>query len=305
MKPPIDSYGIPLKTHIQNSIFQNPQTHPVRNRLFACTVRRVLAFAGILFSLGLNAQTPEPVAIDASVVADSTLGGAHRELLETVLRQQWRSAKSDPGLNQRQRIFDAQKLAEYRADSDYQYDRLSPPETMSWWQRLKSWLRELLGSTLFRKGSGSFWETFAWIVAGILIVYAILKFVGADPRSLFARKPQSGNLSLDEEEANIHAISFDDMIAEAIAKQQYKRAVRLFYLKSLKQLSDREWIDWRPYKTNYEYVRELKKNELDTDFKQVTYLFENVWYGDFQLNQASFQETERQFKDFERRINTF
>ncbi len=291
-----------MKTHIQNSIFQNTQTHPVRNRLFAGSVRRVLAFAGILFCLRLNAQTPEPVAADTSVVADSAV---QRELLKKVSRQQWRSAKSDPGLNQRQRVFDAQKLAGYRADSDYQYDRLSPPETLSWWQRLKNWLRELLGQTLFRQGSGDFWKTSAWIAAGILIAYAILKFIGADPRSLFARKPKSDNLSLDEAEANIHAISFDDMIAEATAKQQYKRAVRLFYLKSLKQLSDREWIDWRPYKTNYEYVRELKKNELDSDFKQVTYLFENVWYGDFQLNQNTFRETERQFKDFEQRINAF
>ncbi len=264
----------------------------------------------VLLPFGVQAQDSDvEEAADSTVVAD-TLAVSEDETdagtFEKHTRQQWMPVAAEPKLQDaKTRKFDQNKLNEYANTSDYQYDIQQPSDRLSWWERFKAWLIEKLMS-MFNSvpGGRDTRNTLFLVIAGALLIYAIIKFLGADPRSLFGRKPKSDELSLEEVETNIHSISFEEMIADAISKQQYKRAVRLFYLKSLKQMSDREWIEWQPYKTNYEYVRELKKSELTTDFRQVTYLFEYIWYGDFQLDQTSFKETENQFTNFEQKMKT-
>jgi|GEM_PF-5423536 len=266
----------------------------------------VLVISYILFLPVAQAQAAE-VSTD-SVRVDTAVGEQEPETdsgkMSRHVRQQWRPVQAEPQLQHaRQRRFDREKLNEYANNSDYQYDLNQPSDRLSWWQRFKMWLYDKLAQ-MFESvpGGQNTRNRILLIIAGALLVYAILKFIGADPRSLFSRKAKANQVSLEEAEADIHTISFDDMIADAISKQQYKRAVRLFYLKSLKLLSDREWIDWQPYKTNYEYVRELKQNELSADFRQATYVFEYIWYGDFQLDQAAFAEIEKRFRDFEQEL---
>ena len=101
---------------------------------------------------------------------------------------------------------------------------------------------------------------------------------------------------------NIHELNFDQLIAEAIEKRYFRRAVRLFYLKSLKSMTDKNLIDWRPYKTNYDYQLELNKTPLEEPFSELTYLFNHVWYGNFELNEELFGDAKRQFLEFERLI---
>lgn len=248
--------------------------------------------------------------VDSAVTAIDSLAGdeeaelSQEDLLKSHEKQKWRSVTTVPTLSQaRPRTFNPDKLNDYANDSDYQYDLKQPDDRLSWWERFKEWLREIFRQMFDSvPGGEDTRDIILYIIAGALLVFAILKFIGADPRGLFGRKAASAELPVEEVEADIHSISFEDMIAEAVRNQQYKRAVRLFYLKTLKQLSDREWIDWRPYKTNYEYIRELKRNDLSGEFRQVTQLFEYIWYGDFPLNNNTFKDAENQFKNFEKLI---
>ncbi len=246
-----------------------------------------------------------PLRIYAQDEIETDSSGAEIEPTTTLFKPVWRSVETDSVLNKAAlHAFQKENLEKYLSDKDYLYDHNQPPERQSWWSRFLNWFFSKLGAVFVPKGSGNTWRTILWVLAGVLVIFAIIKIVGADPRSLFARKPKSTDLSYTEDETDIHVIDFDALIAEAVSKQQYKRAVRLFYLKSLKQLSDREWIMWQPHKTNYEYVRELKNHAVATDFRQATHLFELIWYGDFQLTPASFSDTEKQFKELEKRINT-
>ena len=46
-------------------------------------------------------------------------------------------------------------------------------------------------------------------------------------------------------------------IADALCPTDYREAVRLLYLQTLKQLSDGKRIDWQLYKTPTQYIYEV------------------------------------------------
>lgn len=57
------------------------------------------------------------------------------------------------------------------------------------------------------------------------------------------------------------------MIEEAIANRNYRFALRLNYLRSLKILSDKEIINWKIDKTNHEFIGEIKHSNLKSTFQ--------------------------------------
>ncbi len=57
-------------------------------------------------------------------------------------------------------------------------------------------------------------------------------------------------------------------------------------------------IDWKQGKTNRMYVNELNKNELHRPFQYLTTQFEYVWYGEFELNNNSYEMVRNKFEEF-------
>lgn len=78
----------------------------------------------------------------------------------------------------------------------------------------------------------------------------------------------------------------------------YRLVVRLLYLKTLKQLSDRELIHWLPEKTNQAYVLEIADQAKQQEFAQLTTQFEYIWYGEFFIDKNSFAPIQESFHQF-------
>ena len=65
-------------------------------------------------------------------------------------------------------------------------------------------------------------------------------------------------------------------------RQIYAAFLKLgLFLYSLKLLSDKHHLDWRPGKTNHDYLDELGDGELKTGFNELSFYFDYAWYGDF------------------------
>ncbi|NJN27553.1 MAG: DUF4129 domain-containing protein [Cyclobacteriaceae bacterium] len=47
-------------------------------------------------------------------------------------------------------------------------------------------------------------------------------------------------------------------------------------------LANKDIIDWKVYKTNHDYAYEIQDEQYRMPFSQLSYLFEYVWYGDFE-----------------------
>jgi hypothetical protein len=136
-----------------------------------------------------------------------------------------------------------------------------------------------------------------FIFYGIMIsaiVYTILKVMKANPVGLLVKSTDRLDYSVTSED--IHSIPFDEQITTALEAKNYKLAIRLYYLFALKNLTDREIIQWKPGKANQEYIYEISKGKLRTNFVELSRLFEYVWYGGFEVEKAAFDKSKTCFK---------
>ena len=120
-----------------------------------------------------------------------------------------------------------------------------------------------------------------------------------DIAGAFYRKRKQTGLAFEIVPEDIRTLDFDRLIDEAVAVRNYRRAVRLLYLKTLKALAAHHLIDWQRDKTNHEYIDELPQPTLRRAFADLTMLFEYVWYGDFAVDEAVFGRVQRSFTRFD------
>lgn len=194
------------------------------------------------------------------------------------------------------RNFDAQKIKDYRTQKEFQYDDAAPMDT-SWWDRFWRWFWDLFDGILENNYTGGFLKYMVIFVAAALVVFLVIKVIGLDLK-IFAGKPKSVDVPYDESLENIHEINFGEEIEKAVSNGNYRLAVRLFYLQSLKLLNDRQLISWQPEKTNHAYVNEITDPGRRQDFGALTRQFEYIWYGEFFIDKDRFNVVRSSFERF-------
>lgn len=198
------------------------------------------------------------------------------------------------------RTLKESSLGNLRKQKDYQYlEQLAEPP--GWWQKFWfeffRWLEQFFGEGTF----GTTWNIVAYTIIGLVIAFVIAKLIGVDFSGMFKRK--SGvEIPYEAFNEDIHNIDFQDTIQEAINQGNFRLAVRLYYLKALKDLTDKGFIEWKLNKTNRSYVFEIKSPSLRPDFEAITSQFEYAWYGDFPIDSQGFEGIKTQFADFGRKI---
>lgn len=110
------------------------------------------------------------------------------------------------------------------------------------------------------------------------------------------------NVSLDDIE-DIQTLDTDVLLNQALAKGDYRGAVRIQFLKVLKDLSTKERINWRKEKTNRDYSRELRKEVYGRQFNELTTIFDYVWYGKQELPLSKYNAIDLQFISFTKLMN--
>ena len=146
-------------------------------------------------------------------------------------------------------------------------------------------------------------EFLVYLLLTVFIGYFIIKLLlGQNTSSLFSKKTATVNpLTIDEE--HIENINLDTFIGDAIAQKNYRLAIRYMYLKALKDLSFNNSITWHFEKTNSDYHNEIKDPLLKDDFKKVSYLYDYVWYGEFDLDEIGFVHAQKGFERLTKKID--
>jgi hypothetical protein len=198
------------------------------------------------------------------------------------------------------RTFKEQSLKNLKNDKQFQYDRLTEP-TRSLWDRFWSWFWFQI-SQLMRTESGRRTVWSVLIAVGVCVLaWFIYKVMQMNKAGLFARSSNNG-LDFTVGDEDIHQIDFDSAINAAIEKGNYRLAIRLLYLQSLKILSDRNIIDWKINKTNNDYVREVSDKKWQPLFSKLTYQFEYAWYGETAIEKDKFESVNQQFKQLHNQL---
>ncbi len=124
----------------------------------------------------------------------------------------------------------------------------------------------------------------AYVIVGVMfliIAYLVIKnYIGFSSE----KKMEAEILDIDNIE-DIRAVDFNSQIKKAEDAGDYKTAIRMYYLKGLQIMAERNIIQWQIQKTNQDYLREIRKSRkpLSERWRQLTYAFDYVWYGDLDL----------------------
>lgn len=193
-----------------------------------------------------------------------------------------------------------QSIKELQKDPAFDYTVTPPPE--SWWDKFMRWFNR---KTHLNHVKNPFWlftqKYFWYIIFGLTLIFVIYKIFKSDITGFFYRS-RSVPLQMQALEGDINVIDFDVHIADAIKQRQFKYAVRLYYLMSLKALYDRNLIDWKIDKTNREYQQELYGTDYHQSFASITSLFNWVWYGDAEISENDFQNFQVGFIQFNKQF---
>ncbi len=178
---------------------------------------------------------------------------------------------------------------------DYSNDWPTPPTPVKE-QGAAGQYPDMSGWNMATAGIGKILQILAIILAIAAIAYGIFRTLQA-PRNRRIGQAQDGTvITAENVDAYIHETDLDRFLREALAAGNYALCIRLYYLQTIKALSEKGSIKWSREKTNRDYLREMREHRLGKEFRENTRAFERVWYGNEVLSAASYQEMEPRFK---------
>lgn len=186
-------------------------------------------------------------------------------------------------------------------DKEFIYEYKTPEK--SWWDHFMHWLARQFAN-LFNFSSVKTSLDFIAIlfrVIAILVVIVLIYFIARaltkqEGRWIFGKNANKRALFYSDAEKNIHLLDFEKLIKESIDAGEKRIAVRYYYLWLLKVMTQHHYIEWDIEKTNSDYLYELYNPAHREEFTYLSYLYNYIWYGEFEIDEATFRKTENRFK---------
>lgn len=132
-------------------------------------------------------------------------------------------------------------------------------------------------------------------ILGLIVLYLLVKFLLQSPVSSVFKTEDRAIDGFTYVEENIEQVDFDKLIKQALKDNNYRLATRYMYLKTLKVLANKKTIEWHYDKTNNDYLNEIKDSKLKALFKRISYIYDYVWYGEFPIDEDSFNKNKNDF----------
>lgn len=144
-------------------------------------------------------------------------------------------------------------------------------------------------------------RTFYWLAAVALVLWLLYKIFSGQG-SLFARNKKQAVVVEETSEEDTTGKPLEQLIDKAIRAKDYRLAIRYWYLHTLEVLAEKHLISLAPQKTNYQYLRELNDKPVASNFSKLTLQYEYVWYGEFKLDDITFNKIHEGFKKFKTQV---
>ena len=92
-------------------------------------------------------------------------------------------------------------------------------------------------------------------------------------------------------------------LEDALAKEDFREAIRIYFIFIIKDLSDKEWINWERKKTNMSYLMEMRSKPQFDLFNETVSIYDIVWYGNYAVTKSNYNDVEPKFKQLLSAIN--
>lgn len=237
-----------------------------------------LILLNFTFLFGQNEKPLPPYVEVDSLVAHSTIGLS----VDSILKSNYVTEnKLSP------KKFPENFKNKYKT-KDFDYTILKPQESL--WDRIKRRFSKMWESIFGNPASAvSGIELFLKIIAILAFATAlffVVRFLmGKDGNFFFSRKNKKVDIHSAVLHENIHEINFPTSIAEFENRREYRSAIRYQFLYVLKKMSDQKLIQWNPEKTNTDYIIEIASAGNKESYQKLSYIFENVWYGEQKIDE--------------------
>ena len=200
------------------------------------------------------------------------------------------------------KLFDTSKIETYKNSDEFNY---SVPEVkLSFFNKVWNWIKKVFRNILhyffddIKPITGflySFFRILPYIILVIALFFSLKYFLDIRTNNIL----QVNNKNLFTSGTDEELLKRDDLnglLKKAIDSEEYRIAVRFYYLLILKKLTELALIDWQQEKTNEDYIKELKESSIQSRFSDSTRIYDFVWYGNFTINQTDFTKAELLFK---------
>jgi len=174
------------------------------------------------------------------------------------------------------------------ANKEFKKKRTSSEPPMN----LQSWL-----------GGKKWYRVLAWfiIIGGFLAV--LTWYLASSNVGIFSRRSKIiANAADTDSHENIFDINYQKEIDKAIHSTNYRLAVRLMFLRALKNLSEKNIIQFKNGRTNFDYLLQMNSTGYYKDFFRLTRHYEYMWYGEFGVSNETFTIIKREFENFDRQL---
>jgi hypothetical protein len=147
------------------------------------------------------------------------------------------------------------------------------------------------------------YDAFLWVIAVIGFVAFLIIYLSNSNVGMFRR---SKNLRIDDESDpemdDIFGINYEKEIEKAVNAGNYRLGVRLLFLRLLRRLSDKNVIQYKQDRTNFDYVMQLSNTTWYNPFIRLARHYEYVWYGKFSVDQKQFEIIRNEFNNLDRKL---
>ncbi|TNE54388.1 MAG: DUF4129 domain-containing protein [Bacteroidetes bacterium] len=143
---------------------------------------------------------------------------------------------------------------------------------------------------------GNIAQVLAILLAIAAIGYGIYRMLEQPSNKRIAR--DGAEITVDNLETYLHETDLERFLREALEREDYTQAIRIYFLQVIKRLSQAGAIQWSQEKTNRDYLRDMRPDPDFQAFQQLTFLFERIWYGNQPVGAADFSRLEPDFKYF-------
>jgi hypothetical protein len=89
----------------------------------------------------------------------------------------------------------------------------------------------------------------------------------------------------------------------ALEKSDFKTAVRILYLMTIQKMNDLELIRWKKDKTNRDYLNEMRQRHDYNEFRELTLMYEVVWYGERGVERFEFDLVRGAFDQYKKKLS--
>ncbi|MCX2743990.1 hypothetical protein OO013_08950 [Mangrovivirga sp. M17] len=144
----------------------------------------------------------------------------------------------------------------------------------------------------------------ALIIIGIGIILSLLIWLVSNSGKSNVKNDRAVTILSDEEiTEKTMTLDFDQLIKQAEDEGNYAYSLRLLYQWVIRILAENEYIIWKKDKTNHQFLNEIKDQEIKSDFRKITLIFEKYWYGEYPIDVNKYIHEKGKFNNLLKELN--